>query len=199
MEKGIEIIKKITSDISKQLNINFKISSEAEIQLSSLLKNKTYRQKEIIIKQGEFCNKLYFVETGLIRQFYFKKNRDITEDFADEGKIFSVAESYLKNEPSLLNIETLEKTSVYYFEYQDLDHLASINPEVQYFYRCMNSVAILVSNFKITSLRYETAKERYEKFIKFFPNVAKKAPLQYIASYLHMTKESLSRVRAGKL
>ncbi len=199
MKNNLEIINAMISDIREQLNRDFNISHESVVQLSLLLKNKNYKKNEILIKQGELCNKLYFVEYGLVRQFYYKKDKDITEDFSDEGKIFSIPESFLKNEPSLLTIEALEDTSVYYFEYQDLDRLAATNSEVQYFYRCINSVAILLSNFRITSLRYETAKERYEKFIKFFPNIAKRAPLQYIASYLHMTRESLSRVRAGKL
>ena len=91
--------------------------------------------------------------------------------------------------------EALEPCDLYSIHHDALEKLAVEYPEIQYFYRYLFSGALILSQVKADSFRYETAHERYERLLRQQPEVVKRAPLQYIASYLLMTPESLSRVR----
>lgn len=96
-------------------------------------------------------------------------------------------------------IEALEDSIVYLLPYEKLMLLTETSWEINLFYRKVLEFSLIVSQIKADSWRFETAHERYTRLMEMHPEIVKRAPLSHIASYLLMTPETLSRVRAGSL
>ncbi len=199
MENKIAIIRKIIEAASQLSKIELCLSQASIDQLAHIMVRKTLAKGEMFCREGQVCEYITYIEKGLIRQYYYKKHKDVTEHFASDGDMFICTESFIRQAPSHLMAEALEPCDLYCIHHDAFEKLAAANPEIQYFYRYMFAGALILSQIKADSFRYETAHERYERLLRQQPEVVKRAPLQYIASYLLMTPESLSRVRAGLL
>ena len=176
---------------------------EMSIEGRRLLEEALVRRKvdkgEIILDKGEVAQSIILVGEGMLRQFYFKNNKDVTEHFSYEGCILMCIESFMKQEPTRLMVEALENSIVYELSYESLQSLAEASPEFNLLYRKILEYSLIVSQIKADMWRFETAKNRYQQLLETHPEIIKRAPLSYIASYLLMTPETLSRVRAGVL
>ena len=94
------------------------MSLEGRRLLESVLIRKEIPKGQIALNEGEVCHELVFVGKGMLRQFYYKNGKDITEHFSYEGCIVICIESFLKQEPTRLMVETLEPAVIYLFPYQ---------------------------------------------------------------------------------
>ncbi len=171
------------------------MSMEGRKMLEAALVRKKIDKGTIILNEGEVANSLIFIGRGMLRQFYYKKGKDVTEHFSYEGCVLMCIESFFKQEPSKLLIEALENSIVYELSYEALATLLDY-PEINLFYRKVLEYSLIVSQVKADMWRFETAKKRYIKLMEQHPEIVKRAPLSHIASYLLMTPETLSRVRA---
>lgn len=190
METALQVINKIIDGLYPD------ISDEGRELFISLLVKKELQKGERLIDVGGVSTNLVFVAKGMLRQFYFKNKHDVTEHFSYEGSILICIESFFKQEPTNLMAEALEPSEVYLLPYATLRaHLAS-SWDVDSLYRRILEDSLITSQQKADSMRYETASERYLKLMHRQPEVIRRAPLSYIASYLLMTPETLSRVRA---
>lgn len=172
---------------------------EGRKQIENILIRKEVEKGELLLDEGQTSHNLVFVGKGMLRQFYYKNSKDVTEHFSYEGCIIICIESTLKQEPTHLMIEALEPSVVYLLPYHKLLLLTEVSWEINMFYRKIIEYSLIVSQLKADSWRFETAHERYNLLMKHQPEVIKRAPLSHIASYLLMTPETLSRVRAGIL
>ena len=152
------------------------MSIEGRRQIESILIREEFPKGAIALNEGEVAHELVFVGKGMLRQYYYKNGKDVTEHFSYEGCIVMCIESFLKQVPTRLIVETLEPSIIYLFEY-----------------------SLIVSQVKADSWRFESARERYNLLLETHPEIIKRAPLAHIASYLLMTPETLSRVRSGVL
>ena len=142
---------------------------------------------------------MYIIEKGMVRQFYYKDGRDITEHFSCEEDIVACLESLFLKEPTRLLIEVIEPSVIYLLDYEKWEGLCDKYPEINELYRRVFEYMLILSQRKADSWRFESSHERYERFCREYPAVAKRASVAHIASYLLMTPETLSRVRAGVL
>ncbi|WP_297644480.1 cyclic nucleotide-binding domain-containing protein [uncultured Bacteroides sp.] len=166
--------------------------------IEEILIRKEVEKGELLLNEGEISHNFVLVGKGMLRQFYYKNKKDVTEHFSCEGNIVICIESTLKQEPTRLMIEALESGVVYLLPYNKLMALTEVSWEVNMFYRKILEFSLIVSQLKADSWRFETASERYNQLMRYQPEVIKRAPLSHIASYLLMTPETLSRVRSGK-
>lgn len=186
--------------IARQISkITIPLSESAQGKLASLLQCTELKKGELFLREGEVCKQIGYVDKGLIRMFYYKNNKELTEYFAYEQKFFVSLESCFRNQPSHLIVEALEPTIVYGLPFDELMTLAKEDVEIADFYRYLLELSLIMSQRKTDSLRFETANERYSRLMKDDPEIIKRAPLSYIASFLLMTPETLSRVRANIL
>lgn len=167
--------------------------------LADILYLREMGRGELFLDEGQTSKSMGFVEKGIVRQFYYKNGKDLTEHFSSEDRLFICIESFLKQIPTRLMAEALEPSRVWGIPHDAFFQLVKACPEIAMLYRRMLEHSLIESQVKADMFRFETAHDRYEKFMKLFPEPAKRAPLQHIASFLQMTPETLSRVRAGLL
>ncbi len=175
------------------------MTPEGRKLIEGILIRKEAEKGEILLKEGQISHNIVIVGKGMLRQFYYKNGKDLTEHFSYEGCIIICIESTLKQEPTRLMIEALEPSIVYLLPYNKLLMLTEMSWEVNMFYRKILEESLITSQVKADSWRFETARERYNRLMASQPEVVKRAPLSHIASYLLMTPETLSRVRSGAL
>lgn len=195
-----EIVSTNTRDIARELARRYSTMTHEELDiLESILVPIKYNKGELVLKEGDICKNFLYVEKGLMRQFYFKHGKEVTEHLGQEHSIVMCIESLFKEEPTKLQIEALEPSIVYAIPRAELERVAMHNVNIQILYRKILEESLIVSQVHADLVRFETAQDRYKKMCKLMPQVVLRAPLVYIASYLQMTPETLSRVRASTL
>lgn len=185
-------------DIARELARKYSTMAHDELDiLESILVPMKFARGENVVSEGEVCVAIYYVERGLLREYYYKNNKEVTEYLAVDGNVFMCIESLFQNEPSKLIVEALEPSVVYALPKDRLEEVALHNVNIQILYRKILEESLIISQRRADLLRFESAKDRYRKLCKLNPKVIMKAPLVYIASYLQMTPETLSRVRSA--
>ena len=165
--------------------------------LGSILVPLKFQKGETILEEGKVCRALYFVDKGMVRQYYYKNKKDVTEHFSFEGRIVFCIESFRKQEPSRLIVEALENTKLYAIPYDELHNLMERNQEMEMLYRKILEHVAISSQEHADSQRFENAAERYDRLLREKPEIILRAPMVHIASFLQMTPETLSRVRGA--
>lgn len=188
-------------NVIKNLLEKYKVqlSEELMLKFELILIQKQYQKDEMILEEGTISRYLYIVEKGMVRQFYYKDGRDITEHFSCEGNIATCLESLFLQQPTRLLIEALEPSTLFLLDYDKWKKLCDEFPEMNQLYRAVMEYKLIVSQQKADSWRFENSRERYDRFCKELPYVSRRASVAHIASYLLMSPETLSRVRAGVL
>ena len=188
------------SDIAREISrIYCPLTPQAIEVLASILVPMKFQKNDTILEEGNVCRALYFVEHGMVRQYYYKNKKDVTEHFSFEGRIVFCIESFLKQEPSRLIVEALEPTTLYAIPYDGLHTLMVRNQEIEMLYRKILEHALISSQEHADSQRFENAAERYARLLATKPEIILRAPMLHIASFLQMTPETLSRVRSSTL
>lgn len=195
-----EIVSANKRDIARELARRYSTMTHDELDiLESILVSQKYAKGEMILKEGEICRQFLYIDKGLVRQFYFKHGKEVTEHLGQEHTIVMCIESLFKEKPTKLQVEALEPTTVYALPKAELERVAMHNVNIQILYRKILEESLIISQIHADLVRFETAQDRYKKLCKLCPQVVLRAPLVYIASYLQMTPETLSRVRASTL
>ncbi len=187
-------------DVARELARRYSTMTHEELDiLESILVPKRYAKGEKILAEGETCTNIYWVVKGLVRQFYYKNGKELTEYMATENTICMCIESLFKEQPTHLQIMAIEPTIVYLLPKADLEAVAMKSVNIQILYRKILEESLILSQKHADMLRFESAQDRYQKLVKRNPQLVLRAPLVYIASYLQMTPETLSRVRNALL
>ncbi len=189
-----------TRDIARELARKYSTMTHEELDtLESILVPMKFAKGDMILKEGDLCDSIYYIEKGLIRQFYFKNGKEVTEHLGEDHTIVMCIESLFKEEPTRLQVEALEPTLMYGLPKKRLEEEAIHNTNIQMLYRKILEESLIISQIHADLVRFESAQNRYKKMCKLSPQVILRAPLVYIANYLQMTPETLSRVRAASL
>ena len=189
-----------TRDVARELARRYSTMTHEELDvLEGILVPKKYQKGEIILHEGEVCESIYWVAKGLVRQFYYKNGKELTEYMATEDNIVMSIESLFTDKPSTQQMVALEPTILFALPKRELEHEAVRNVNIQMLYRKILEESLIISQVHADMLRFESAQERYAKLVKRSPQLVLRAPLVYIASYLQMTPETLSRVRTSAL
>ncbi len=188
----------VTRDVARELARRYRTLTPEELDtMERLLVPMRYSKGDIILKEGETCKYIYFITKGLVRQFYFKNGREVTEYLTYENNIVMCIESLFKQQPTRLQIEALEATTFYGLPREELEQASVKNVNIEILYRKILEESLIISQIHADLVRFETAQERYRRLMQLQPELFLRAPLVYIASYLQMTPETLSRVRAS--
>ncbi len=188
-----------TRDVARELARKYSTMTHEELDiLEQILVPMKFAKGEMILREGEVCKHIYHIDRGLVRQFYYKADKELTEHIGIDNSIVMCIESLFREEPTYLQIEALEPTVIYALPKKRLEEVALHNVNIQILYRKILEESLILSQVHADLVRFETAYDRYMKMCRLMPQVVLRAPLVYIASYLQMTPETLSRVRASK-
>ena len=187
-------------DIARELARKYSTMTHDELDvLEDLLVPVKYGKGERILSEGEVCTGISYIEKGLVRQYYIKNGKEVTEHLGVDHSIFMCIESLFKEEPSHLQVEALEPTLVYILPKAKLEAAAMRNVNIQMLYRKILEESLIQSQLHADLMRFETAPNKYKRLCEMNPQVVLRAPLTYIANYLQMTPETLSRIRSNVL
>lgn len=187
-------------DIARELARRYSTMTLDELSvLESLLEPMKFAKGDMILREGEQCTHIYWIAKGLVRQFYYKNGKELTEHMAVENNIVMCIESLFREEPTHLQIMAIEPTIVYAIPREKLEQVAMKSVNIQILYRKILEESLIQSQVHADMLRFESAPDRYAKLVKLQPQLVLRAPLVYIANYLEMTPETLSRVRSSKV
>ena len=191
----------ITSrDVARELARRYSTMTHEELDLlESILVPMKFAKNEMILREGETCTNIYWVVKGLVRQFYYKNGKEVTEYMASENSIVMCIESLFLEQPTHLQIKAIEPCVMIGIPKVDLEAVAMKSVNIQILYRKILEESLILSQIHADMLRFESAQDRYQKLIKRQPQLVLRAPLVFIASYLQMTPETLSRVRTAAL
>lgn len=154
-----------------------------------------YNKKEVILQEGKVCNYTYFINKGCLRYYYIVEGKENTAQFFFENAWYTDFESFLSGKPTKQNIEALEKTELLLLSSKDLKEVYNEIPKFEKLGRQMAENAFLGVRHRNEMLENYSAEERYLTLIKERPKVVERIPQHYIASYLGIQPESLSRIR----
>lgn len=150
----------------------------------------------IIHEAGKICNKIYMITSGIARVFYYKKDKDVTCHFAAEQESITAVDSYIQRKKSKYSIEALEDLEVMVIRYDAMENLFQRHPTYEYFGRLFLQHAYIDLVERLEDLQLHTAHERYENLIAKNPSLFQRVASKHISSFLGMTPETLSRIRA---
>lgn len=173
--------------------------TDAELKdILTHFKKESVPKNQTLVRQGEICKALYFVEKGMGRSYYLNENgKEITQWFFGVGKFMSSMDSFFQQSPSLYYLEVLEDATLYSISKEDIDQLFAKYHKMEKLGRLVTIEMLTKMVNKLNAIQFQTAKERYDYMLAEFPDIAYQVPLGHIASYLGMTQETLSRIRKG--
>jgi CRP-like cAMP-binding protein len=175
--------------------------TEEEVKLvAEVTVEKKLRKRQYLLQEGDISNFNCFIAKGCLRMY--RLGKDGTEHilrFGVEDWWMSDYESYNTNTPTKNNIDALEDSELLLIEKEDLDALCQKIPVLQKFIKRLEDKSFNVTQNRILSNISETAEEKYEHFIKSYPAFNSRIPLHMIASYLGVSRETLSRVRQNQV
>jgi CRP-like cAMP-binding protein len=176
------------------------IESVAFDEFYSLLKFAEIKKNDFALIEGDTCLFIGLIEEGALRTFYVnEKGEDVSFLFHINENIEDIAftdyESFLLGSKSKLNIQALENSKVYFINKVDWDNLCNKDSYWQYFSKRMTEKIYLSAKKRVEDLLYYSPENRYLKLLKDNPLIFQKFPQKYIASYLGITPQSLSRIR----
>lgn len=164
---------------------------------NSLFSHKTLAKKESILQIGDVCSYTIFVEKGLLRTFSIdSKGNEHMLQFTPEGRWTADLYSFFSGESSIYNIQALEESELLLLTNSNWDLLLEKKPIFERYFRILIQRNLIVTQERLIGTISLTAEERYRKLIERFPNITQRVPQHMIASYLGITRETLSRIRS---
>lgn len=174
------------------------ISEEEFQQFCTSFKPKKLRKKQYLLQSGDVNRYQAFVVKGLLRSYTVdEKDNEHILQFASEGWWIADLSSYLTSEPSILNIDALEDSELLLLDKNAWEASMKSIPVLEHYFRIILQNHLIATQKRLLQSLSETAEEKYTRFLKTYPECLQRMPQHMIASYLGITRETLSRVRKG--
>ncbi|WP_235830923.1 Crp/Fnr family transcriptional regulator [Flavobacterium ustbae] len=171
------------------------ISDEKFDYVFSFFKSKKIRKNTIIISWGDLVAQEYWVFKGCVKASYqLEDGKEKIIRFAVEDWWVSDYDAYFKKNPATLNIESLEDCELLALSLEDRERLCTELPEINNFFRKKMEGAYSAFQRRLVSMLSNDAKKHYEIFVQQYPMLIERLPKSVIASYLGITRETLSRI-----
>lgn len=185
----------ILANIAKHISLD---KNEIDFFLS-LLKPEEVSKKSVLLKEGQLCRDINFVHHGTLRAFYMgKEAKESTIMFAVADWWITDMYCFINQKPAMLTITAVEDSQLFRLRKEDLDRLYLQVPKFERFFRIIMQNAYIREQLRIIENLSLSAEERYTNFLSRYPKVVQQVTQKQIASYLGITPEFLSTLRANK-
>lgn len=178
------------------LSAYHRLSAEAENALQHCFTEITLNKHEFLLTQGNVCRNLYFLEKGALRGFYNLDGKEITHWFGFEMDFVTSFHSFITGEAAVENIQLIEGSILWAIAKETLTDLFNQYHDIERLVRIAYEKYYIRLEERYVNAQFKTAKERYEELIQQTPHILERVPLGFIASYLGISQETLSRIRS---
>ena len=185
------------NDFVQSLSLIYPLSPVFNEYLLQKLKLVILPKKSFLLREGRVCKNIYFIKKGLARCFYIKEDKEVSSWFMKEGDTIISVESYFTQQPSHENIQAIEDCELFSISFDELQVIYRKFPEFNFIARVLTEKYYTLSEQRLFSLRMQRASERYAHLMNDFPEIIQRVPSTFIASYLGITLETLSRIKHG--
>ncbi|MCF0069642.1 Crp/Fnr family transcriptional regulator [Dyadobacter sp. CY261] len=173
-------------------------SEEEASKIASVFKMETVHKGQKILEPHNRGTKVYFVQEGLLRTYYLKDGKDITHHFFLENTFALPLESIFYNKVAPYGIESLETGIVVSAHYHEFERISEIYPSLQKMIRLLLIDVLHAFSERLYAIQFQTAQDRYKAIVDNHPDLLVRAPLGHIASYIGITQQTLSVLRAQR-
>lgn len=182
--------------LHKKIDAITTVTQEEYTYFKTLFINKKLRKRQYFLQEGDVCKYQAFVVKGLLRSYTIDdKGNDHILQFATEGWWLADLSSYLNNEPSFLNMDALEDSELLLLNKEAWEKAMKEIPSLEHYFRIIIQNHLVATQKRLLQSLTETAEEKYNRFLKTYPECVPRIPQHMIASYLGVSRETLSRVR----
>ena len=166
---------------------------------NAVMSARRFKKGETVLQEGAVCRAVYFVEEGYLRTYYNKEDGSVVNlNFTFEGEFTSNTKSAINREPSKMSIEAGEDALLWIFDLDKLSPEMKSLPSVSQFIRRTAMQMLVASETRGNLLKIYTPAERYHYIERNIPHILQRVPLSHLASFLGVSRETLSRIRAKK-
>lgn len=151
---------------------------------------------EYLVKEGQICHKIAYIHEGLFRIYYLKEGVEINTCFCKENSITSSFNSFTHHIPSNESIQALEDSVTVTLSSDNLTNLCNESPIWQNVWLVLTEKECLRLSDRANSLNFESALKKYKNLLKSQPEIIQRVPIQHIASYIGVSRETISRIRS---
>ncbi len=185
-----------TSGIFAQFERHITLDEKEKLSIRSVLIPARLKQGEFVETVGKVTSNFIFVNLGCLMTYYTDaEGTDHVIQFAMAGWWTGDLHSFTKEEPSIYSTRALADSEVFYLPKTDMEALLQKFPKLERYFRILFQNSIVSHQHRLIQNLSVTADQRYENFSKRYPSLEQYVPLKYIASYLGITPEFLSKIR----
>jgi len=152
-------------------------------------------KRQLLLKEGQTSDYIYVVIKGLLRMYYIKDGEEVCSRFMEEQRMAMSVNSFYTRTPGYEYIETLEPSTLARIHYDSLQELYTSRNDFNFIARVITETYFIRSEERLYLIRKKSAEERYVYLTEHYPEILQRVPLTYIASYLGITLETISRIR----
>jgi len=156
---------------------------------------KSLKKKDLLLKEGRVCNFIAFMNSGVLREYSYQNGKEITVDFVGENQFTSDYQSFIQQTPSKQYLEALTDVELLILEKEGINSLFDKYKIWERFGRLIIEKIFCIAEEKRKKIIATTHDEQYRNFVEAYPQIIQQVPQYYIASYLGVTPEHLSRLR----
>lgn len=184
-------------EIVSQIELKFcKLSQDSKDAWHTKSKVLHLKKSDVLVQQGERSDKIWFIGKGTLRAYYLKDGKRICDWFAFENEFISAITSFHTDQPSMHQIDVISDSILLETSRDSIGELCDEFHDFDRLGRLSTTETMLRLQQRIVSLQFETASQRLQNLLLIYPNIYLNLPLGDIASYLGITQETLSRLRA---
>ncbi|WP_071885851.1 Crp/Fnr family transcriptional regulator [Hymenobacter sedentarius] len=184
------------SVLKAHLQARVSLSDDDFADFQGYLRPLALGKRQHLLQAGEPCTHLAFVTQGCLRSYSLTaQGQEHTLQFAPEDWWISDIYSWLTQQPSSMSIDALEDSQVLLLAQADMETIYTRFPVFERYFRLLMQSRYVALQERVNASLSQTASEKYQHFLRKYPGIARRVPQHFIASYLGITPESLSRVR----
>lgn len=185
----------VMTELEKYIQTYFGVSTDDVTAISAFFQPESIAKGDYFLKTGRQCDRLGFVQSGIIREFVFVDDREVTKWISTKGYFVVDLSGFIFNQPARWNIQALTDCELYVIENSNYQKIAQVIPRWAELEKLFIAKCFTVLENRIVTHLSLTAEERYHQLFNFNKELFNQVPLQYLASMLGMTAETFSRIR----
>jgi signal-transduction protein with cAMP-binding, CBS, and nucleotidyltransferase domain len=184
-------------ELMKFINKFQKLDDETEQAIKKYFVVETFKKDEFIVETGKICSKVFFIKSGFVRRFFMNDEQEVTIWFYGNNQMATSMPSFFEQKPAYEYLQACEDTIIYALSFNNEQKLLEEYPLFAKFH--LKQLRYYLAGLDEVSYRLKlmTAKEKYLMMLALVPEIMQKAKLKHVASFLDVSQETLSRIRAS--